>query len=1835
MAMTSAQKTDMYRFFAIAFDAAPGVTYMDQLDSALASGMTTKQVVNEFTTKAVFTALYPNFLDNATFATKIVDNVVGASASAAAKAEAVSDITGALDAGWTRGDVIYQAFGNLANKAQDDATWGGTSTQMANQVIVAAYYTETLLKDSTDTATLQAVIANVTNTTDVSTPAAIEAAMPGSVTAGSTFTLTTSGDSGALFTGTTGADTFNSVVSTTAGSSTLQAGDQLTGGSGTDTLNIAVTGAGGVNTNSVTYHTIEKLLVSDYSTGVSGSTTFDMSLADTSPTLVGLSGSASTATVVFTGLNKIVDAQMTNGAGNLTLTYTTAAKVGLADVQNLALNGQTAGTFTANGMESLNITSGTSANTIVVADDVLTTITATGASDLTLTETTTTLKTVNAGGMTGALTLTTDDATAMSITGGSGNDAITINTNFTAADSVDGGSGTDTLTVDVAATEATFAKVSNVEIIGLTGVHNTTLATNTNGFTGFNISDASAQVLTLATGYTGATTVTMSGDGASAGDRVVNTANVELTVVANALDLTVGNSITGGSGNDTINVKADNATANVVNLALVTLVDAIVVKDGDNTTVGGKDITIDLNGYATALSIDASALNGSNEVLKVQDTVGTTAVKMTITGGAGNDSIVGGTANDIISTGAGDDSINGSQGGSDSISAGDGNDTINMGGFLTSADTIDGGSGTDTLIVTTLSASALTNVTNVENLQFSGTGSLSANLAFTSIDMTTVSADTLTLATGYTNATTVALAAADKVANTANVAMTVDVKAADFGAITITGGTGTDTLNIKADAEAPAAITLSTGNAVTLVDKINIVDGGNTPSTIGKDVSITTGAYGTALTIDGTAMSAGTLTGTTPNADWENLTVDGSSMAATKTLTVTTGSGMNSITGGAGNDVITGGSGNDSINGASGGNDSISGGDGVDTINMTGALTYQDTIDGGSGTDIMLLGAGTADVDFMHVTNVETITLGAAGTTTLSSFAQAAGVTTVNGFAGAGAGTINTITATGMTTGVKMVGALLTGYNDVMTGGLGNDTFQFNASNALEATDTINGGDGTDTIVISNAALASTPTAAAIDFNKVTNVESVTIGTAIGKTAAGTAEIITLNVSTAITATTAQTISLNGSIITDALDTINITNGNTSTTTKWSVTGGAGADTLAGGAGADTISGGDGADVIVGGLGADSLTGGAGNDTFVYSVISNLTSVPSGSATADTITDFTTGSDTIAIALDLTGATAGVFNTTYLGTAASNVDGLSLLSSKAGEYFFNTTTKQLVMDVDGNGLLQANDLYIGMTGVTALTTADAVVTVSNLTTINTVLNVVGDTGNNTYTMATADFTSADSIDGAGGTDTIAISDASATAAIDADFTNVKHVEKLSIIGGSTVVLDTLANAAGIRTVVIDATAAGTTVTASTIAALTIDGSAMGATTLALNGAGTTIQTVSLSAAVTGLTETNGTGNMIVTTAAGFAGTIATGAAASVTVTGGAAADVITVTGMDAAAQTFTGSGAKFVVTTGASATSQTVTTGDYADTINSGADTTADTLIGGAGNDTFSFTTDASLTNGTGLVVDSISGGSGTDTLLLNGTNVAYTIGTGDILSRISSVESITSVSDTSAISLTFNTTNLTSGVGLTKIDLSGDVSATGTNVISNTGATGISTIIGSAGIDQITLGALATAATITGGAGADSISTSAATAVDKIVLAAYTDSSVVTSAGTNATTSGLDTVTTKVGDTFSFTGITTLLSGATAVAISIAGGTETTGAALITAIAGGIVEAANTAFLVTITDPNTDSTADGTFAGNYLVVCTDTTFSSNDYIVKLVGATTIGVTAGEVVIAS
>jgi len=138
------------------------------------------------------------------------------------------------------------------------------------------------------------------------------------------------------------------------------------------------------------------------------------------------------------------------------------------------------------------------------------------------------------------------------------------------------------------------------------------------------------------------------------------------------------------------------------------------------------------------------------------------------------------------------------------------------------------------------------------------------------------------------------------------------------------------------------------------------------------------------------------------------------------------------------------------------------------------------------------------------------------------------------------------------------------------------------------------------------------------------------------------------------------------------------------------------------------------ADVFVGNGGNDTLTGGAGADKFVFGKVHEM--VVTGAATApqsyvdtafnltgvDTITDFLHGTDKIELHLDQYANLVGF-------SAANLVSSASGAAADANDYLlFNTTSKMLSYDADGNGAGAAVNIAT-LTGVTTFTASDVVV----------------------------------------------------------------------------------------------------------------------------------------------------------------------------------------------------------------------------------------------------------------------------------------------------------------------------------------------------------------------------------------------------------------------------------------------------------------------------------------------------------------------------------------------
>ena len=400
-------------------------------------------------------------------------------------------------------------------------------------------------------------------------------------------------------------------------------------------------------------------------------------------------------------------------------------------------------------------------------------------------------------------------------------------------------------------------------------------------------------------------------------------------------------------------------------------------------------------------------------------------------------------------------------------------------------------------------------------------------------------------------------------------------------------------------------------------------------------------------------------------------------------------SGPNTLSGGQygdllrgfdGDDVLAGVGGNDTIIGGQG-NDKITGGIGLDTVsyegawgpvkvslaivgkpqfagldtgsdtfvdlieNLTGAayddtltgnalnnviigLDGNDRVNGAAGADTMIGGNGN---DIYTVDNAGDViieyTLG--GTDNVNSSVSYSLSAEVENLTLTGSANID---GTGNVLNNQLKGN--TGAN-TLTGGAGNDRIDGGAG-----ADILIGGTGNDTYtvdnigdqIIENAGEGTDLVKASVDFTMSANIEKLT-----------------------------QTGSAN----------INGTGSDLANT----ITGNAGSNILSGGLGNDVLSAGAGNDTLNGGAGADKLTGGVGNDTFLFDVIQTA-------ANKDTITDFVTGQDHIALTRSaftaFAGDPAGALNPAEfaIGTAAT---------TSSQHLIYNSGTGALYYDADGVG----------------------------------------------------------------------------------------------------------------------------------------------------------------------------------------------------------------------------------------------------------------------------------------------------------------------------------------------------------------------------------------------------------------------------------------------------------------------------------------------------------------------------------------------------------------------
>ena len=359
------------------------------------------------------------------------------------------------------------------------------------------------------------------------------------------------------------------------------------------------------------------------------------------------------------------------------------------------------------------------------------------------------------------------------------------------------------------------------------------------------------------------------------------------------------------------------------------------------------------------------------------------------------------------------------------------------------------------------------------------------------------------------------------------------------------------------------------------------------------------------------------------------LALVGGSGADRLDFTGVTLTGVASIDAGFGNDTVIGSAAADTIL-LGGGNDMLAGGDGDDLfIARSGAGI--DTIDGGAGFDTIRADADDVTLTVTALTSIEAIDAGGHAGLALvgSSSAETldfAGLT-LTGVASIDAGF-------GNDTVIGSAGAdniLLGPGNDLLTGGDGADVFLAGANNG---SDRIDGGAGHDVI-------RSTIDNAVIGLTSLSSIEAIDGAGFAGVRLLGSAgaDIIDLGA-----------VALSGIAA------------------------------IEGGSGNDSITGSAGVDRIIGGGGADMLAGGAGGDSFVYTLVADSRA---GSGKADSILDFTSGSDSLDLAgIDADTTQAGDQAFTFIGSAAFT--GLGQLrigvDAEGNVALFGNTTGSLAAD---------------------------------------------------------------------------------------------------------------------------------------------------------------------------------------------------------------------------------------------------------------------------------------------------------------------------------------------------------------------------------------------------------------------------------------------------------------------------------------------------------------------------------------------------------------------------
>jgi len=731
-----------------------------------------------------------------------------------------------------------------------------------------------------------------TTTTTTTTTTAPDAKSISLTASSVTGTFDQAGDSDATGDTYVGQVTYSNAATPTL-SGTYEAGDTITGGSGTDTLSLTVTGGG---SNLVTAALpaalvtgVENLSIRAIHDAAADIVTFDMASiasvtsveSNISTSVVSVSNAVSTDTFTMTGNGSATTAGMTIGytatqtsaavnidgdtvGGTVTVTGSKVASqeinsTGGTNVLTGFTSAATTEDVTINATTSLDLGTGISAiaaatgNTVTVSGAAANSATGVRAVDLGSSAVDADIDTIDASGLTaGGIEATLNSSTTVAVTGGAGNDDITTGAVLTTG-SVDAGAGdADKLTMATAthiATAALGAKYTNFEVFenATTSIQNATLV---DGITSVVSSGAAGGFNNLNATQLGDITNTVDQTSityllaSSAGTSDVANITLKNSTATSSADLagavltgieTVN--ITSSSGN----VDGANAAGNVVSFAS-----------------GGADklTTLDIGGaYGVNLTLD----NTAKAITVTNSQTGTAEVDLdgevikgsSITTSANADSIetalaaISGTTGDFVTynAGAGNDAI------STHLTA------LNNTSAAAASMKIDGGAGTDTLTFAAANATftdaRFQYITNVESYTIAATASTSITTGGFFDTNNSGNTNTTITAASIANGSTYTLSAGTFTGKLTNAVTTASDGATTADNVTITTGSGNDSVTVTAASFVSVAgantgyITVSTGTGD---DTISVTTSTLLASTTASPVSITGGKGADSIT---------------------------------------------------------------------------------------------------------------------------------------------------------------------------------------------------------------------------------------------------------------------------------------------------------------------------------------------------------------------------------------------------------------------------------------------------------------------------------------------------------------------------------------------------------------------------------------------------------------------------------------------------------------------------------------------------------------------------------------------------------------------------------------------------------------------------------------------------------------------------------------------------------------------------------------------------------------------------------------------------------------------------